>query len=146
MNTKKQNWKPLVISGYIFGSFWTLVFLYFHIVGEFGPTMDTRLVEVHTCLSDRIYAPVDHFSSDKERVYLCGFVSGTTKFMGNFYVYQYGKLVHHDSFKVWAGQFFVPFLEQKDLVPGEYSVSIGKGCCARHEITFTVIRIDSWKH
>jgi hypothetical protein len=103
---KLPNYRPLIIGVLIVFAIWMVVGVYLYRTGMLY--YDAVVTELHICLHDTEYQPVQVVPASAQEFYLCGTVIGEGYVSAGFQLFRGEHFIARRSFKLGAGTFFIP--------------------------------------
>lgn len=143
MVKKPTNHRPLVIASLMLLVVWAVVGFYWYWTGHLGS--DAIVTELHICLQDTEYKPVEVFATTNE-FYLCGKVIRSGQVSAGFQIFREDEYLTGQSVSLRAGTFFIPvssFVSEpvaQVFAPGNYRVNVIVAQLVPAETHFEVLR------
>ncbi|MBX3002091.1 MAG: hypothetical protein KF893_26440 [Caldilineaceae bacterium] len=106
VDRKSSNYRPLIIGLLVVFSIWVVIGLYWYHTGLWFS--DATVTELHICLDDTNYEPVQVVPASTQQFYLCGRVIRTGQVSAGFQLFRGHHYIAGKSIPLRAGIFFIP--------------------------------------
>lgn len=115
--------RPFVIAGITILCLWGLCLTVSALDGRLIPLQNAKVTELGVCLDRKSYQPVRVAPAGAQRVYVCGVVTGSTRWTTSFTIYKGDQVAAQISATIGPGEFYEePLWWNEPLTPGEYRI------------------------